>query len=158
MLSWRNVRGAIRAALRGRPPVQARARLLSRPPAALVGLIGTRGYLRAVGSVWDMLQSATFMTQLGYGLLQLLIDRCVARPLPCGMGTRMGWGGMGSAAHCSPQTLGRPMGHDRARDPRAPPPSLPPFLLHACRVFGHAIDPALQQPLPSTAAAADCQA
>lgn len=52
-----------------------RLRLFSRPPAALVRIVGIRNYNRALREVWGLLQSRTFTLQLGYSLLQVLLGR-----------------------------------------------------------------------------------
>ena len=45
--------------------------LLRRPPAALVRLVGRSAYSEGAQDVYEMMQSAAFMRQLGYGVLEI---------------------------------------------------------------------------------------
>lgn len=45
--------------------------LFSRAPMALVRLVGKGPYTEGVQDLFEMMQSATFMRQLGYGLLEI---------------------------------------------------------------------------------------
>lgn len=50
-----------------------RTRLFRHAPAALVRLVGRRSYMGAMKDVYDMIQLPTFVRQIGYGVLEIVL-------------------------------------------------------------------------------------
>jgi len=50
-----------------------RSRLFRHAPAALVSLVGRTNYMAAMKDVYDMLQLPTFVLQIGYGVLEIVL-------------------------------------------------------------------------------------
>jgi sorting nexin-13 len=46
--------------------------LLRRSPTPLVKLVGNKAYVAGVTDLWELMQSPTFMRQLGYGALEVV--------------------------------------------------------------------------------------
>lgn len=46
--------------------------LLKRSPTPLVRLVGNKAYSAGVTDLWELMQSETFVKQLGYGVLEVL--------------------------------------------------------------------------------------
>lgn len=49
------------------------ARFLEHPPPALTRIVGKQCYSSGMQDVYDMLQLPTFMTQMGYGVLEIVV-------------------------------------------------------------------------------------
>lgn len=50
-----------------------RIRLFRHAPAALVRLVGRNSYMGSMKDVYDMLQLQTFVRQIGYGVLEIVL-------------------------------------------------------------------------------------
>lgn len=50
-----------------------RTRLFRHAPAALVRLVGRHNYMGAMKDVYDLLQLPTFVRQIGYGVLEIVL-------------------------------------------------------------------------------------